>query len=233
MWSPGHWRVVGAMTQKAKISPGRSAVGVALAVGAGIGIVIGVIMGGGAGIAIGAAIGAGIGVVVGAVWDGSRLGRCPIATSPRHDHHTETVRETGSGSALSLGLGCCAARGSSADGRMSFMENGPGWAGVTTWVVVNVVNLAQTVGFASRRTHGMAVNHVAGYLIAGLAVPATAALVGYARACSPWWIGPAVFDGFVALMLVVDYLRPVQFRNPRRPIILVPPFGLRLSRGLK
>jgi len=26
----------------------------------------------------------------------------------------------------------------------------------------------------------------------------------------------------VALMLVVDYLRPVQFRNPRRPIILVP-----------
>lgn len=102
------------------------------------------------------------------------------------------------------------------------MDNRPGWAALTTWVVVNVVNLAQTVGFASRRTHGMAVNHVAGYLIAGLAVPATAALVGYARASSPWWIGPAVFDGFVALMLVVDYLRPVQFRNPRRPIILVP-----------
>ena len=102
------------------------------------------------------------------------------------------------------------------------MENGPWWAALTTWVVVNIVNLAQTVGFASRRTHGMAVNHVAGYLVAALAVPATAALVGYARSGSPWWIGPAVFDVFVALMLVVDYLRPVQFRNPRRPSILVP-----------
>jgi hypothetical protein len=102
------------------------------------------------------------------------------------------------------------------------MENGPWWAALTTWVVVNIVNLAQTVGFASRRTHGMAVNHAAGYLIAALAVPATAALVGYARAGSPWWIGPAVFEAFVALMLVVDYLRPVQFRNPRKQSILVP-----------
>jgi hypothetical protein len=102
------------------------------------------------------------------------------------------------------------------------MDDGPWWAALTTWFVVNVVNLAQTVGFASRRTHGMAVNRAAGYLIAGLALPATAALVGYARAGSPWWVGPAVFDGFVALMLFVDYLRPVQFRNPRKPVILVP-----------
>lgn len=102
------------------------------------------------------------------------------------------------------------------------MENGPWWAALTTWIVVNVVNLAQTFGFASRRTHGMAINHAVGYLIAVLALPATAALVGYARAGSPWWIGPAVFDGFVVLMLVVDYLRPVQFRHPRRPLVLVP-----------
>lgn len=94
------------------------------------------------------------------------------------------------------------------------MESGPWWALVTTWVVVNVVNVAQTVGFASRRRHGMAVNHAVGYLIAALAVPATAALVGQARAGSPWWVGPAVFDAFVVLMLVVDYLRPVQFRDP-------------------
>ena len=102
------------------------------------------------------------------------------------------------------------------------MESGPGWALVTTWVVVNVVNVAQTVGFASRRRHGMAVNHAVGYLIAALAVPATAALVGQARAGSPWWVGPAVFDAFVVLMLVVDYLRPVQFRDPPRPAVLVP-----------
>jgi hypothetical protein len=46
--------------------------------------------------------------------------------------------------------------------------------------------------------------------------------VGYAHAGSPWWVGPAVFDVFVALMLMVDYLRPVEFRHPARPAILVP-----------
>lgn len=65
-------RVVDAMTQKSQTSPRQTAVGVAVAMGAGIGIVVGVIIGGGAGVAVGAALGAGIGVVVGAVWDGSR-----------------------------------------------------------------------------------------------------------------------------------------------------------------
>lgn len=85
-----------------------------------------------------------------------------------------------------------------------------------------MVNLAQTIGFASRRRHGMAVNHTIGWLIAALAIPATVALWGLARAGNPWWIGPAVFDVFVVLMLVVDYLRPVEWRHPARPAILVP-----------
>jgi len=102
------------------------------------------------------------------------------------------------------------------------MENVPRWAALTTWVVVNLVNLAQSVGFASRRSHAMVVNHLLGAVIAMLAVPATVALVGYARAGSPWWLGPAVFDLFVALMLVVDYLWPVEFRRPAKPAILVP-----------
>lgn len=98
---------------------------------------------------------------------------------------------------------------------------GPWWAELVTWGVVNAVNLAQTVGFASRRRHGLRVNHTIGWLIAALAVPATVALWGLARAGNPWWIGPAVFDAFVALMLVVDYLRPVEWRHPARPTILV------------
>lgn len=102
------------------------------------------------------------------------------------------------------------------------MENVPRWAALTTWVVVNLVNLAQSVVFASRRSHAMVVNHLLGAVIAMLAVPATVALVGYARAGSPWWLGPAVFDLFVALMLVVDYLWPVEFRRPAKPAILVP-----------
>lgn len=46
-------------------------VGSALAIGAGLGITVGVLVGGGAAIAIGAGIGAGISVAVGAAWDAS------------------------------------------------------------------------------------------------------------------------------------------------------------------
>jgi hypothetical protein len=102
------------------------------------------------------------------------------------------------------------------------MESGPWWALVTTWGVVNLVNVLQAVGFLSRRGHGMTVNHRLGIAIAVLAAPASAALVGFALAGSLWWIGPAVFDAFVLLMLVVDYWRPVEFRNPPRPSVLVP-----------
>jgi hypothetical protein len=49
-------------------------------------------------------------------------------------------------------------------------------------------------------------------------------------------VGPALFDAFVALMLVVDYLWPVEFRTPPRPAILVPYlllfFGSILAMGL-
>lgn len=100
------------------------------------------------------------------------------------------------------------------------MNSGPWWSQVTLWVVVNLVNVAQTVGFASRRRYGMRINRAAGLLIAVLAVPATAAMIGMMQAGSPWWIGAAVFDAFVVLMLVVDYLRPVEFRNPAKPAIL-------------
>src|ERR1035437_521831 len=93
-------------------------------------------------------------------------------------------------------------------------ENVPRWAALTTWVVVNLVNLAQSVGFASRRSHAMVVNHLLGAVIAMLAVPGTVALVGYARAGSPWWLGPAVFDLFVALLPVADYPWPGGVRRP-------------------
>jgi len=101
------------------------------------------------------------------------------------------------------------------------MAQGPWWAALMTWLVVNAVNLAQAVGFVSRRRHGMAVNRALGLGIAALAIPATAALWGFARAGNPWWIGPAVFDLFVGFMLVVDYLHPVQWRRPRRPAIFI------------
>ena len=102
---------------------------------------------------------------------------------------------------------------------------GPWWAALTVWAVVNAVNVLQSVGFLSRvRTGTMTVNHQLGYAMFALAVPAVIAIVGFARARASLlnWLGPAVYIGFLALMLVVDYVAPVEFRSPRLYGVLVP-----------
>ncbi len=106
---------------------------------------------------------------------------------------------------------------------------GPWWAMLTVWAVVNGVNVLQSAGFLSRvRTGSMELNHRLGYVIIALAVPAAVALVGFVRARADWrqWIGPAVYLAFVALELVIDYLSPIEFRSPARPEILVPYLAL-------
>ncbi len=99
------------------------------------------------------------------------------------------------------------------------------WAPLTVWAVVNLVNLLQAVGFLSRmRSGSMAVNHILGYVIMALAAPAALALEALLRAKADalQWIGAAVFLAFLVLMVIVDYARPVEFRNPARYAILVP-----------
>jgi hypothetical protein len=115
----------------------------------------------------------------------------------------------------------------------------PWWAALTVWGVVNAVNLLQAAGFFSRvRTGSMAINHLLGYVMIALAVPATVALVAFGRARAGWlqWIGPVVYLAFVALMVAVDYVWPVEFRSPTRYDILVPYlllfFGAILLMGL-
>lgn len=101
----------------------------------------------------------------------------------------------------------------------------PWWAALTVWVVVNLVNLLQAAGFLSRiATGNRQINHLLGYGIIALAVPAAVAMVAFIRAGSGirYWIGPAVYLVFVAFMLVVEDIRPVEFRDPVRPAILVP-----------
>jgi hypothetical protein len=119
------------------------------------------------------------------------------------------------------------------------MKADPWWAALTVWGVVNAVNVLQAAGFLSRvRTGSMAINHILGYVIAALAVPATLALVAFWRARADWlqWIGPVVYVAFVALMVVVEYVWPVEFRSPARYGILVPYlllfFGAILLMGL-
>jgi hypothetical protein len=115
----------------------------------------------------------------------------------------------------------------------------PRWAALTVWGVVNAVNVLQAAGFLSRvRTGSRAINHLLGYVIIALAVPATLALVAFGRARAGWlqWAGPAVYLAFIALMVVVDYAWPVEFRSPMRYGILVPYlllfFGAILLMGL-
>lgn len=101
----------------------------------------------------------------------------------------------------------------------------PWWAALTVWGVVNAVNVLQAAGFLSRvRTGSMAINHLLGYVMIALAVPAILALVAFWRARAGWlhWVGPAVYLAFVLLMVVVEYIWPVEFRSPMRYGILVP-----------
>ena len=101
----------------------------------------------------------------------------------------------------------------------------PWWAALVTWGVVNLVNLLQSVGFLSRIfTKNLAINHSLGYGIMALAIPAVIALVAFMRAGATWqqWIGLAVFLAFLALMIAVEYIWPVEFRSPARYEILVP-----------
>jgi len=116
---------------------------------------------------------------------------------------------------------------------------GPWWAPVAVWGVVNAVNLLQSAGFLSRiPTGSMALNHRLGYVMIALAAPAALALIAFVRARAGWlqWIGPAVYLAFIALMIVVDYVWPIEFRSPALYRILVPYlvlfFGAILLMGL-
>jgi hypothetical protein len=113
------------------------------------------------------------------------------------------------------------------------------WAVLTVWGVVNAVNVLQTLGFLSRvRTGSTATNHLFGYAIIALAIPAGVAFAALIRARAGWLhlMGPAMFLAFVAFMVVVDYAWPIEFRSPIRPRILVPYltlfFGAILLMGL-
>jgi hypothetical protein len=96
-------------------------------------------------------------------------------------------------------------------------------AAVTVWLVVNVVNLFQSVGFVTRPV-APDVNSLLGLVIAALAIPATWALLVFRRRRAGWLflVGPLVFDAFVVLMLAVDYVANVEWRDPVAPAIQVP-----------
>lgn len=101
----------------------------------------------------------------------------------------------------------------------------PWWAALTIWAVVNSVNLLQSAGFLSRvRSRGLTLNHTLGYGMMALGIPTAGALIAFLRSSAPplQWVGALVYLLFLALMIVVDYVRPVEFRAPPQPKILAP-----------
>jgi len=99
----------------------------------------------------------------------------------------------------------------------------PGGAVLTIWVVVNLVNVLQAVGFVTR-VSSWDVQRTVGIVIASLAVPATLALVSLVRRGSGWrfYSGPLMFDAFVVLLVVVEYVLAIEWRSPGRLELLVP-----------
>ena len=99
----------------------------------------------------------------------------------------------------------------------------PRGALITVWVVVNLVNLLQATGFATR-VIDPGINRTLGIGIMALGVPAGFALISFVRAKSGWRfdLGPALFLVFVITELVVDHLLMLEFRSPRRTEILIP-----------
>jgi hypothetical protein len=91
------------------------------------------------------------------------------------------------------------------------------------WVVVNLVNLLQATGFASR-VIDPEINRILGVAIIALAIPAGISLVSFVRSRSGWrfYAGPVCFMMFVVTDLAVDYLWPLEFRSPPKPEILIP-----------
>ena len=101
----------------------------------------------------------------------------------------------------------------------------PLWAALAVWGIVNMVNLLQSGGFLSRVITGNhSINHVLGYGIVTLSIPAVIVVVAFINEKSGWrhWIGPAVFLAFVVLMIFVEYIWKIEFRSPLRTDILVP-----------
>jgi phosphatidylserine synthase len=101
----------------------------------------------------------------------------------------------------------------------------PGWAVISVWIIVNAVNILQSAGFLSRlRTGSLAVNHLLGYVIIALAIPAAVTLVAFLRAKADWrhWIGLVVLILFIVFMVCIEYVWPVEFRSPMRYEILIP-----------
>ena len=74
-------------------------------------------------------------------------------------------------------------------------SQGPWWAALTVWAVVNAVNVLQSAGFLTEDSHPAAWRSTAfwGYATIALAAPAALALFAFVRAQAGWqqWIGPA------------------------------------------
>jgi len=96
-------------------------------------------------------------------------------------------------------------------------------AATVVWLVVNAVCVLQAVGFATRPV-APEVNQALGLVMAVLAIPSTWALVVFVRVRAGWRhvVGPVVYDAFIVVMVAVDDVLALEWRDPVVPAIQIP-----------
>ncbi len=135
--------------------------------------------------------------------------------------------QTGPGARPPAATGAPASPAGSREERIAATRARLGPAGLrathTIWFVVNAVCILQAIGFATR-PFAPEINPALGLVIALLAVPATWALAVFLSVRAGWLFasGPIVFDAFVIVMMLVERLIDVEWRDPMRAEIAIP-----------
>jgi hypothetical protein len=94
---------------------------------------------------------------------------------------------------------------------------------LTVFFIINIANIIISVIFISRvkRPH---FEHILGIFYIFLGIPTlTIAILNIIFQREWWfWIFPSLFVIFIIFELIIDYVKKVEFRNPRNKKVLIP-----------
>lgn len=94
---------------------------------------------------------------------------------------------------------------------------------ISEFIIINLFNLAVFALFLSR-VKKPTVSKKIGAFSLSLGIPtAIIAIVNIIFRREWWyWVFPLILVGFIVFALIVDYIKKIEFRNPRKKSILIP-----------